>query len=362
MEANREAVPEVSVVVPVYDTPRDKFAACLSSIMSQEGVAMECIVVDDGSRAPHIAPMLASATAADNRLRVVRKANGGPSSARNTALSEARGRYVTFVDADDTLAPGALAMMVETAVRTRADIAIFAFGSSLALRPGQEAHDRKARVVEGGELRRLVADTVGGSDTGEDYGVSLATVWARLFRRELLTEANLRFREDIHIGEDLLFCACAAQAARRVAIDPRPVYIYAYDAASITHTPSPRYRLTARRLVVALAAFVEQWHPGERDFEAALNRRVFPFAEVYASARFAQSRSEGKGLGACRREMAEWMSHPLVSRSAAAVTAADLRAVGYATLRNALKLWLFRHRLATPYLLLMLAQEKLGKR
>lgn len=301
--------------------------------------------------------MLREAAEADKRVRVINKENGGPSSARNLGIDEARGVWVTFVDSDDTLSPGAIAMMLQRAESTRADIAIFSMKCGGTARPTPA----RPQVAEGEALRRLIADIVGGLDTWERYGVSLVSPCARLFRRSLLVEHGLRFREDIHIAEDMLFCAHVCQAARRVATDPRAVYDYVYAAQSITHTPSPRFRLTAREFIFAIAEFVETYHNVEADFQSALLRRVFPFAEIYASAHFATSRSEGRSLSACRREIAAWMSEPLIRRSACAITPRDLYRTGFGSPRNSLKLFLFRHRLSTVYLLLMLLQQRLRR-
>lgn len=354
MEAKPNALPAVTVVVPVYNTPADKFRRCIDSVLRQGG-AMECLLVNDGSTAPHIAQMLSEAAAADTRVRVINKENGGPSSARNRGIVEARGEWVTFVDADDTLSPGAVAMMAERASETGADVVIFAMSYGGCEKPTTA----RPQVAEGAALRQLIADAVGGLDTHERYGVSLVSPVARLVRRQLLIDTGLRFRQDIHIAEDLLFCVHAYRAARRVATDPRVVYDYVFDARSITHTPQPRFRLTAREFIVALAEFVEKHYNGDAGFKTALLRRVFPFAEVYASARFATSRSQGRSLWQCRLELAAWMSVPLVSESAVAVTPAELYRTGFGSRRNTLKL--FRHRLATPYLLLMALQRHMAR-
>lgn len=95
----------VSVIVPVYNVGA-YLQQCLQSIASQSYAHLEVIVVDDGSTddSGKIADEWASR---DNRFRVVHQPNGGsgPSAARNTALDLATGRYVTFVDSDDFIAP-----------------------------------------------------------------------------------------------------------------------------------------------------------------------------------------------------------------------------------------------------------------
>ena len=99
-----EAPVEVSVVMPAYNAAATIDAA-LHSALSQEGVTLEVVVVDDGSQDNTVA----RAHAHGPQVRVFSQANAGPQAARNRAIAEARGRYVAFLDSDDQWLPGKLA-------------------------------------------------------------------------------------------------------------------------------------------------------------------------------------------------------------------------------------------------------------
>ena len=107
--------PEFSVIVPSYD--RAGFLAeAIASVQAQSFGDFECIVVDDASPTRITVP-------ADSRVRVVRRlANGGCAAARNTGLRAARGRFIAFLDDDDTYTRNRLAMVRE--VLGRADVAV----------------------------------------------------------------------------------------------------------------------------------------------------------------------------------------------------------------------------------------------
>src|SRR4051794_17952991 len=101
----RGDVPTVSVVIPAFNAARH-LRASVASALSQEGVELECIVVDDGST-DGTAEVLASIE--DDRLRCLHKENRGTASdARNVGMEAARGDYVAFLDADDVWLPGKL--------------------------------------------------------------------------------------------------------------------------------------------------------------------------------------------------------------------------------------------------------------
>lgn len=93
--------PLVSVIIPAYNSSTF-LADAVNSATRQTYRAIEIIIVNDGSSddTGRIADRFA---AEDARIRVIHKANGGLSAARNTALEVARGEFVSFLDADDAL-------------------------------------------------------------------------------------------------------------------------------------------------------------------------------------------------------------------------------------------------------------------
>jgi glycosyltransferase involved in cell wall biosynthesis len=95
------AEPTVSVLLPVHNGAA-YLRTALDSALAQEGVAFEVLVVDDGSTDDSVA---VAESLDDPRVVVVRKPNGGISSALNRGADEARGRYLARLDADDACLP-----------------------------------------------------------------------------------------------------------------------------------------------------------------------------------------------------------------------------------------------------------------
>ena len=93
----------ISVIIPVYNVA-EYLPQCLDSVVSQTYRNLEIITVDDGSTdgSGTICDQYAEK---DSRFRVIHKANGGVSSARNEGLKTAVGDLIGFVDADDWIEP-----------------------------------------------------------------------------------------------------------------------------------------------------------------------------------------------------------------------------------------------------------------
>jgi glycosyltransferase involved in cell wall biosynthesis len=100
-------LPLVSVILPAYNA-RTTIAQAVQSVLSQDYVTLELLVVDDGSTdgtAEH--PALQ-----DPRIRVLQQQNAGPAAARNMGLKHAKGELIAFIDADDLWLPGKLTAQV----------------------------------------------------------------------------------------------------------------------------------------------------------------------------------------------------------------------------------------------------------
>jgi glycosyltransferase involved in cell wall biosynthesis len=117
--------PQVSVVTPTRDR-WPLLANALRGALGQEGVAIEVIVIDDGSE--DAAPL---AAIADARVHIVRhERSRGVAAARNRGLSEARAPWVSFLDDDDLWSPRKLRAQMDAATSAGA---AFAYASAIEL-------------------------------------------------------------------------------------------------------------------------------------------------------------------------------------------------------------------------------------
>src|SRR5262245_19671391 len=97
------ASPLVSVIIPAFNAARF-LKQTLESVQKQTHAGLQVLVVDDGS-SDETAAIGKAFAAEDARFLLVQQPNAGSCHARNTALQQARGDWIAYLDADDVWFP-----------------------------------------------------------------------------------------------------------------------------------------------------------------------------------------------------------------------------------------------------------------
>lgn len=183
-QAKRSA-PLVTVIVPVYQA-EPYLEECLTSLRAQKHERLQIVVVDDGST-DGSRDIYERHAAADGRIEVVRQANRGLGAARNAGIARARGDYLTFLDADDTLPPRAYRVMVAALEESGSD---FAIGAAHRVTSGRRSIPTWIREVHHDARRAITID---------DYPRAVMDVIAcnRMFRLSAWRRMGLVFPEGV---------------------------------------------------------------------------------------------------------------------------------------------------------------------
>ena len=167
----------VSVVVPTYDRAHT-LPASLGSLLAQEGVPFEIVVVDDGSTDD--TPRLL-ASMGDPRVRPLRIPHAGIAAARNAGIAAGRTPYVAFHDSDDLALPGRLATPV--AFLDAHDDVDLVIQNGRMLPPEDDPHGREAPWIAAAVAARLTAGPIG---VAEVFRWNLGQLQGMTFRRRAL--------------------------------------------------------------------------------------------------------------------------------------------------------------------------------
>lgn len=250
--------PDLSIIIPAYNCEHC-IGACLDSIFYQEMAnTYDVIVINDGST-DKTGRVVAAYQEKYPNITLINQKNAGVSAARNVGINYASGKYITFVDADDTVGlsyscvedylsgknnyvhlsqynglkfrqayfngtadfhpvyeRSYFTRMINEANAFNADLAL---GNKITINPDENyvnwlgyetslysgAKDKEALLID--------------ADKRESANFAL-------YRRDFLDRANLRFETAMSLDEDILFCMQAVLRAKEVIMVPKSNYLY----------------------------------------------------------------------------------------------------------------------------------------
>ena len=252
--------PLVSVIVPIYNA-QNNIVRCVESIRRQTYENLEILLLNDGSKDVSY-PVCEMLSKADARIVLIDKENSGVSATRNLGMRMARGKYLQFVDADDTLEPFATELLVQRAEDNNADLVIAAYNRIVPYKPKKEAKldpllpNKKKQLTE--QLAKF--QTFGflpmGFMTKEEFACGLmqepasfyyGVMWNKLYRADLVrAHTDVRCSEEMTWSEDLYFNLTYIRYAERFFALTAPIYNYYDNPGSAVHLTKVRTAITAR--------------------------------------------------------------------------------------------------------------------
>ena len=173
----------ISVIVPIYKVEK-YLPYCIESIIAQTYKHLEIILVDDGS--PDACPQICDEYASkDKRIRVIHKANGGLSDARNVGIEASTGEYLCFVDSDDTIHPRMCEILYDTLVGTKADISMCSWKKVFDI---SNPEDKSYRFSPN-KIKSFTGDDVLGLIYSNKVPL-IMVAWAKLYKKKIFKDVR----------------------------------------------------------------------------------------------------------------------------------------------------------------------------
>lgn len=266
--------PLVSVIVPIYKAER-YLAACIESLQKQTLKDIEIILVNDGSPDGCLA-ICQEYAALDTRIKVIDKANGGVSAARNDGINLAQGQYVGYVDPDDKVEAEMYEQMLEAMLAEAADISMCNYsedteaGSKPVLLPFSGVVEQEAISEE------IVARIIASPDLSKSGNI-MGSACRLLIKKALLDNFAIRFPDQLPLMEDLVFCVAAFLKANRVVVLEGAYYRYQRFADSATTVYKKNIFATQRDFFARLKQ-VLQGDARQRELAAEMDMRYISLA------------------------------------------------------------------------------------
>lgn len=208
----------VSVIIPMYN-PGKELSKMINSLLCQSYTNLEILLIDDGST-DETKQICMNIVNNDERFSYHYQINKGVSAARNYGMKKARGEYIAFLDADDTIDANYFDVLVKTCQNV--DIAIC----------NVSMEDCQGNSI----CLFTMQDQIITSDEAIDYLLMRKNInsgpCAKLFRRTIIQQ--FRF-PDLRVYEDILFVLRAFSSAYKLGVTNKTTYHYYQNAQSAMH-------------------------------------------------------------------------------------------------------------------------------
>lgn len=213
-------MPMFSIIVPIYKAER-YLNSCVESILKQTNDDFELILVNDGSP-DRCLQICDEYDVKDKRVTVIHKKNGGVSSARNAGINIAKGEYVIFVDSDDQVAPNMLSIF-ESSINQNRDLDYLVSGLSMRTYNNETLvdtinYEMKSRIYN---LKTLF------EALNIEYPlICISGPCSKLYRKSILNKYDIRFDEEMTLGEDGYFNLCYLEHCNKIVALSNICYFY----------------------------------------------------------------------------------------------------------------------------------------
>ncbi|MBC5630276.1 glycosyltransferase [Clostridium sp. NSJ-6] len=269
--------PKVSIIVPVYNV-EDYLERCLDSLINQTFRDIEVITINGGSTDKSL-DILKIYENKDKRIKVIDKENFGVSYNRNLGISEARGEYIVFVDSDDWIELNMIENMYKHI--DSVDIVMCTYIREFKNHSKEKRFNLpKISMYENQQVKsQLLRKLVGPLKeelSNPEYLDALGTVWAKMYRKDLLINNDIKFVDlnEIGSGEDTLFNIYAFNKANKVVLLNKPMYHYWRDnPKSITSRYISNFKEKRRTYFKYIKNFIKE-NNLDSNYEIALNNRI----------------------------------------------------------------------------------------
>lgn len=214
----------ISVIVPVYNMEK-YLARCVESLLCQTMKEFEILLIDDGST-DGSASICKEYAAQDNRIRYIKKKNGGLSDARNVALEHVKGEFVTFIDSDDFVHSTYLEYLLSLILENDADISsCIHFETSLDV-IGEDLGEENIFCMSGHEACERML---------KDLAPVLTAACGKLYRTEIVKKYKFPYGR---LHEDVATTFKYYLDSTKVVYSYKKLYAYYQHPNSIMHTIS----------------------------------------------------------------------------------------------------------------------------
>ena len=221
---------KVSIIVPFYNIQEEFLNDCMDSLLNQTYKNIEILLVDDGSK-PEFGALL-NKYRNNNKVKILRKENGGVASARNVGMAYMTGDWCMFVDPDDWLEKDCVENFVSV-VEQQPEADYVLSKVNLIERNFSKENTCTLSKSQFVDPKNVVRDII---INNNPQLTCTDTVWAKLYNVDFLKKNRLFFDATLRSGEDVPFSLDCTFNASKIYFLNKATYNYRYNNFSECRT------------------------------------------------------------------------------------------------------------------------------
>lgn len=216
--------PNLTVIIPAYHS-EETIERAIDSIYGKSQFSIEILVVENGNDEKSIHSLERIISQYDDAIALLHSSKG-VSIARNLGIKEAKGEFITFLDADDWLSIKELDKLIAFAMESDADI--------ISGELYREYENKSVPLTNYAKEVRVFIESDKSEFEKDVFRIQKGACFAcgKLFRTEFILENELLFREELTAAEDIEVMVRASYCAKKIACLPIYVYHYWYNPNS----------------------------------------------------------------------------------------------------------------------------------
>lgn len=228
-------MPKASIIVPIYNVEK-YLRKSIDYMINKTLEDIEIILVNDGSPDNSI-DICKEYFKEDERIKVIDKPNGGVSSARNYGLEIAIGDYIGFSDPDDWIELDMYENMYKEIEITQSEICLCNYIIEKNRKVIPMTLDIKKDLLDKKDIKEdIIANMISAKDLNSNLESLMGNVWRLLIRRDFIDNHRFKFKQEVNLMEDLIFCIEIFLKSDKVCIVRGAYYHYVDNPNSAINT------------------------------------------------------------------------------------------------------------------------------
>lgn len=247
----------ISVIIPIYNAQK-YLRECLDSVIGQKYKNLEIILINDGS-IDQSGKICDDYAKEDKRIIVIHKINEGVSAARNKGIELAKGKWVTFIDADDWVDLDLFYICMQA--KDEKDIIFYGVkeeGRNFTVSVNNDKLSER-NVLEEEDFDKLMIRALNPYIylQGIYQHVNSQGPYGKIIKSSLLRKNKVKFEQNLILGEDILFNLEVLSLAKKADVILKKMYHYRYNDESVLHKYNPNIFFAVKSAAESIGEFLK---------------------------------------------------------------------------------------------------------